>query len=222
MYDPQPPPPPTIRFTPQRDYRRYGSASVVFELVDVEDQIATQRAGYPVYTQKEILKITFPGQGPKVVEVNDEHRREYAAEYAAFRQGLEQPASGMPLKQWAQLPRNDYEALKAHGFQTVEQLADAPDSVKTKLGAAGVWVKRAQEFLKAATEGPGVVVALREQIETMRMQMIQQQNQIMQLLQRVEAETGDRLLTPEMVTAHDQKIAEIKGELPAKKAKKVS
>lgn len=205
--------------------KKYGNASIQFDIAWVENKRKSVEEGRVVMEPHEVLHIDFPGQGRKTVEVTEGHRTgEYAEHYRAWKEGRETPPVGFPLGQWPQMSRADLDALVAEGFQTVEQLAEAPDVTKNKLGSLGVWVKRAKEFLASSKEGAGAIVALKEQIERQDATIKKQQEQIILLMQRIEAETGTRLLTPEMLAAHNAQMLSVKTsptpEASVKKSKK--
>jgi hypothetical protein len=83
--------------------------------------------------------------------------------------------------------------LQHLGFKTVEQLADAHDELKRKLGPTGRFIKMAKDWLDAANSSQFNVVALKQQLEREQKRTAKLEEQVELLLQRVEGNEGTDL-----------------------------
>lgn len=101
-----------------------------FFIESVEDPLASQREGRPIFRDEERVELTIPGVSQyniKVDIVNDSHRQRWPEQYKAFKAGMEISADGTPLEQWPILKRSQVLELKAMNFTTVEQVATMDD-----------------------------------------------------------------------------------------------
>jgi len=83
--------------------------------------------------------------------------------------------------------------LQHLGFKTIEQLADAHDELKRKLGPTGRFIKMAKDWLDAANSSQFSVVALKQQLEREQKRTAKLEEQVELLLQRVEGNEGTDL-----------------------------
>jgi hypothetical protein len=110
-----------------------------FFIDSVQDHVATEREGRPIFKDEERVRIYFPGDQTKrpVFKVTREHADKYPQEYAAFKSGQELALNGTPLEQWPILKRAQVMEMKAVGFRTVEDIAGMSDLAKQRLGMGG-------------------------------------------------------------------------------------
>jgi hypothetical protein len=141
----------------------------------------------------ECAEVFPPGGERTVVKLEESHKLEYAAEYAAWKATQAQPASGTPLSEWTMLPKSTCEELRYLGFSTVEQVAEANDAAKQKMGPLQNWCKKAKEWVDSAGCKQNEVAALKEKAERLekKVKKLEEQNEI--LIQRIEANEGIRL-----------------------------
>ena len=83
--------------------------------------------------------------------------------------------------------------LQHLGFKTVEQLADAHDEIKRRLGPTGRFVKMAKDWLDAANSSQFNVVALKQQLEREQKRTAKLEEQVELLMQRIEGNEGTDL-----------------------------
>jgi hypothetical protein len=119
---------------------------------------------------------------------------EYPEQYAAFMAGNEPVISGTPLAEWTPLNGSAMRELQYMGFKTVEQLAQASDDVKRKMGPLSRFVKMAVDWLAAANSTQSQVVTLREQLEREQARTGKLEEQVKLLLMRIEANEGTQML----------------------------
>lgn len=124
-------------FTRTNSFGEGGPRNIArFFMDSIQDEAATVREGRPIFKQVERVEIILPGNPHTrpVFNVTDEHRQQYAKEYEAFKQGLEMAPEGTPIEEWPILNRAQVLELKALGFYTVENIADAADYNLQKIG----------------------------------------------------------------------------------------
>jgi predicted phage tail protein len=122
----------TGEFKRQDQSRNY----VRFHLHPVLNEVRTKAEGRNVFEDVEFVEIAVPGDRFNIVvkAVADEHRYEYARQYAAFKQGKSQDeASGTLLSQWPGVSPARAEEYAYFKVRTVEQLADVNDEVLSRL-----------------------------------------------------------------------------------------
>jgi hypothetical protein len=119
-----------------------------FFLQTVDDVVASQREGRPIFRERELVQISVPGDqfSSPTERVNDVHKQRWPAEYKAFKEGLEPAVDGFPLEQWPMLKKPQVLELKALGIHTVEQCAVLDDRVLQRLRVGGM---RLREMAKA-------------------------------------------------------------------------
>ena len=125
-------------------------------------------AGRAIYDNVEMVEISFPGSVDKVSKVVTEQiKAHYPEAYAAFKAGNEMPLEGTPIETWAMLPINVVKEFKYLGINTLEQLAESPESVRKRLGTAQKWIEEAKHYLQSAKGGSGVT-KLRAEIKSLK------------------------------------------------------
>ena len=122
---------------------------------------------------------------------------EFKAGLAAHREGKEIPRHGTPLITWERILKSRREQL-VRRYQTLEDLAAGPDSSLGEIGLDGrVLRDMAKAELQAKKDLSPVVMELASAKETMR----QQQEQIDQLMARLDAQEKKRGRRAETETA---------------------
>ena len=122
---------------------------------------------------------------------------EFKAGLAAHREGKEIPRHGTPLITWDRILKSRREQL-VRRYQTLEDLAAVPDSSLGEIGLDGrVLRDMAKAELQAKKDLSPVVMELASAKETMR----QQQEQIDQLMARLDAQEKKRGRRAETETA---------------------
>jgi hypothetical protein len=118
---------------------------------------------------------------------------EYPEKYEAFMRGNEPVESGTPLAEWPLMTGAAMRELQYLGFKTVEQLSDANDDVKRRLGPLVKFVKLAKEWLDASSSTQADVVKLKQQLEKEQSRTAKLEERLELLMQRVEASEGTSL-----------------------------
>lgn len=120
------------------------------------NQIATDKAGHPVYDSVEKVEIIIPGQSLSTATrfVNNEIKNRWPQQYAAFKAGQEVAVEGTPIEEWPPLIPAEVANLKAINIMTVEQLASVNDAAFTTMGhGARALRDKAQAWLENAKGG---------------------------------------------------------------------
>lgn len=123
-----------------------------FHMEAVEDPIASESAGRPIFRSEERVQFIQPGNPNSPVQlVTNAERERWPEQYAAFRRGEEATVDGTPLEQWPFLKKNHVLELKAMGIFTVEQAAGLPDQACQKIGMGGTAIREnAKAYLNDA------------------------------------------------------------------------
>lgn len=130
-----------------------GSNHPRFFVDQIQDNVASEREGRPIFRDEERVEIIMPGNPHTrpVARVSDEHRQRWPKEYAAFKQGIEVSPDGTPLEEWTILKRSQVMELKGLGFKTVEHIRDMDDHAIQRIGMGGRRLKElASAFLDDA------------------------------------------------------------------------
>lgn len=127
-----------------------GGLAVRFYKEPVLNTAETEQQGRPVYEEVDYVEISVPGDRTNIVckRVTEQHKREYAQQYAAFKAGDAEQLVGTPLAQWPGISRAQVKELEFFRCRTVEQLAELSD---TSIGAIGP-IRRLRDNAKAYLE----------------------------------------------------------------------
>jgi hypothetical protein len=169
-------------------------ANVRFFMETREDRNASLEAGRYIAEEVPSISIQWPGCDETVRKISDQDKIEYPELWAAFKAGNEEyVGAGTPLKQWAMLPASICKELEYLGFRTVEQLSEANDSIRGRLGPIWQYVDRAKSWIQSANTPQSEVVGLREKLEKVEARNEKLLEQVELLLQRIEGNEGTRL-----------------------------
>lgn len=130
-----------------------GSNHPRFFVDQVQDMVASENQGRPIFREEERVEIIMPGNPHTrpVARVSNEHRERWPKEYEAFKAGMEMSPEGTPLEEWPILKRSQVMELKALGFKTVEHVSNMDDLAIQRIGMGGRRLKElAEGFLDDA------------------------------------------------------------------------
>jgi len=170
--------------------RRYAGANVKFFYAYNENREKTLKEGRPIFDEIPSISIQWPGMDVTVRRIEPQDIQEYPEKYAAFKTGSEPVESGTPLSEWPPISGSVMRELQYLGFKTVEQLANATDEVKRKLGTAAQFVKVAKQWIEASNSSQSDVVRLQQQLEREQKRTEKLEEQVELLMQRVEGNEG--------------------------------
>lgn len=177
----------------QQQRKRYAGANVVFFNAYNLNREKTLQAGREIYDEIPSISIQFPGHDVTVRRIEPQDIQEYPDKYAAFMAGNDPVESGTPLASWTLMNGAANKELQYLGFKTVEQLAEASDEAKRKMGTLSKYVKMAKDWLEAANGTPAQIVSLQQQLDRANARSKKLEEQLEILMQRVEASEGTDL-----------------------------
>lgn len=192
-----------IMYGEQPQKKRFAGANVRFFNAYQENRIKSQEAGRPIFDEIPSISIQFPGMDETVRKIEPRDIEEYPELYKAFKSGSEPVQDGTPLQEWTLLPGTAMRELQYLGFKTVEQLAEANDDVKRRMGPLVQYVKRAKDWIEAANTPQNEIVALRESLEKERTRTLRLEEQLALLMQRIDATEGNDFFTKRVVAVPD-------------------
>jgi hypothetical protein len=128
-------------------------------------EFESAKAGQQIWRDVEMVEIIVPGDNKNVWagRVKAEHRERWPDWYKAFKEGLEPPQDGYPLKEWPLLSPAQVANFAALNIQTVEALAALPDGALQHLGMGGFQIRdKAQKWLAVQADSSALNAALAE------------------------------------------------------------
>lgn len=177
----------------QQQRKRFHGANVRFFNSYNENKEKSLQAGRSIFDEIPSISIQYPGGDETVRKIEPQDVADYPELYAAYKAGSEAVVSGTPLAEWPLMNGSTLRELQHLGFRTVEQLAEAHDEIKRKLGPTGRFIKMAKDWLDAANSSQFNVVALKQQLEREQKRTAKLEEQVELLLQRVEGNEGTDL-----------------------------
>lgn len=162
--------------------------AIRFHVEAVQDGEKTDEAGRPIFKDVEFIEKRVPGDRLNVVDrpITDADKKEFALQYRAFKEGLGDPKSGTPLKEWPPLSKSQIETLNYAGIRTVEDLAGLTEDNAKRIGAGVLsLVKKANDYLANASTG-APLSQLRSELEQERLEKQTLQRQVQELGEAVE------------------------------------
>ena len=122
--------------------------------------------GRPIFKDVEHVRIMIPGDKLSIVDriASPDDKQRFAAHYEKFKAGQANEVVGTRLEIVPWMTRSKVEEYKFFGIHTVEQLADASDSVGQKFPGFQADKVKAKNFLEATTGTSGRVAELEKQV----------------------------------------------------------
>ena len=101
-----------------------------------KNNFLSERAGKEEGEFKDFIIIRGLGQDKSVPDmpVQDQHKAEYAREWALYQSGQKQEAEGTPLKTWSVMDERLVKRLNSHGLYTIEAVRDVSDGAVYAMG----------------------------------------------------------------------------------------
>lgn len=154
-----------------------------FMVVAVQDDLATQRQGYPIFRDEEHVRIHMPGNNLSipVERVNEGHIRRWPEHYKEFKAGREMSHQGTPLEMWPVCGKSQVLFLKHHGIHTVEEMSDVSDFNLSQLGMGARQLRDlAKTFLDSAARN-AMTNSLMKENDKLATELLDAQKQIVEL-----------------------------------------
>jgi hypothetical protein len=116
----------------------------------------SEKAGRPIYEDREYVQIMIKGQDKQVVvhEVSNEHKRRFPIAYHLFKQQKPAPVVGTPIEMMPGVGPSMAHNLKGLNLRTVEDLANVSDEntlqsigmgARDLVAKAKAWISRSTE-----------------------------------------------------------------------------
>lgn len=164
--------------------------AIRFFMDALQDPEASQKEGRLVARDVPFVEIRVRGDrnNIQIRPVRDDDKRRWPEVWRAFEAGMATPVTGTPLKEWPAVSKSFVMELNYLGYTTVEELANASDSVCAKVPGLQQYKQKAivfLEFSKKSSEPGNIADQLNEMrnlIETQNRQL-QEQSQIIARLQ---------------------------------------
>lgn len=120
-----------------------------FFIESVQDMLASEAAGRPIFKDEERVQILMPANRllSPVHRVTDEHRNRWPNEYRAFREGIEIAPDGTPLEQWNILSKAQVYEFKGIHIRTIEDVAGMADSAMQQIPFGSRFREAARAYL---------------------------------------------------------------------------
>ena len=167
-----------------------------FEMNPVQQIAASEKAGRPIFADKEFIRIITAADKRSEVyrEVTDGDRDRFHEQYKRFKEGLEgkDQIVGTRLSEWPHLTASQVKELEGINIMTVEQLAALTDTAKQTLGmGANTLVAAARAYLESAKDS-STAVALAAENERLRNDVTMLTEQVKELASRLEASENEK------------------------------
>lgn len=148
--------PPYVRFEQRPEEDRNASIRAGRQVtVDVDYAIVTPQGSKDMIPRRVDEWFTYLDSQVKQDRLNPTWLVSWREGYKLWKQGLEIPLEGTPIKTWPVLSPSQILTLQSLSILTVEDLAAANDESLSRIGMGAAQLKqRAQDWLKNAS-GPG-------------------------------------------------------------------
>lgn len=142
-------------------------------------------SGKQVPVWGDFIEIIVPGSVDRVnTQVNDQHRRRFPEQWESYQKGEEANVVGTNILEWQGVHRELGVMLRAKGFYTVEQLAQASDAAIAKIGPGG------REVVAKAKAAMADSTKLKD-LQQENAQVLKQLAQLQAQIARLEGQTDD-------------------------------
>jgi hypothetical protein len=127
--------------------------AVKFYSQPIKNDEKTAQEGRPIFDDTEMIEIRVRGDRNNVVQrpIRPEDKQRFRDQYRDYKDGKAAEASGTPLKEWPIMSASMVEELRFLGFVTVEQVAEATDSVCGRVPGLTTMKQKAKAYLEFAT-----------------------------------------------------------------------
>lgn len=157
----------------------------------VHDPDESAKAGRPIFTDVNYIKIMVPGDPGNIIDrpvENEIDLRRFGRAYEEWkRSGVQAEGNGTPLEAWPGLTAAQVAQLKYYNVRTVEQLSAMSDANLQNIGPILALRQRARDYV-AVAKGEAPLTKVRAELEesnamiaAMKEQMKQQAEAIEQL-----------------------------------------
>jgi hypothetical protein len=150
----------------EQRYAQDSKLHVQFYIRPMLQTAASEEAGRPVFADIEHIRIMIPGDKLSIIDrlASSDDKSRFAEHYSKFKAGQGDAIVGTRLEVVPWMTRSKVEEYKFFGVFTVEQLADANDSVGNKFPSFQTDKRKCREFLEATSGTNARIAELEKQI----------------------------------------------------------
>jgi hypothetical protein len=172
------------------------SLLVKFFTAPLKNEERSVEEGRPIFDDVDMIEIRVRGTKDNIVQrpVRPDDKQRFRDAWRAHQDGEKAVQSGTPLAQWPVMSTSQVEEMKYLGFVTVEQIADANDSVVSSIPGLQTLKNKAKAFIEFS-KGAAPIEKLQSQLadsvnetETLRRQLAETQAALSKLVARADAE----------------------------------
>lgn len=162
--------------------------AVRFYMDAVEDESKTAEEGRLIAVDMEMIEIRVRGAKNDVVQrpARPEDYKRFPGAYRAFKDNKDVAYEGTPLKMWPPVSKAMCLELEFLGFHTVEQLAEASDTVVGKYAGMQKYKQLARSFL-ASSKDVSVISKMQKTNDDLQNQLASVKQMNDKLMARIEA-----------------------------------
>lgn len=152
--------------------------AVRFFMAPLKNEVRSAEEGRPIFDDTEMIEIRVRGDRNNIVihPVRPDEKQRFRRAYEDFRAGRNGEISGTPLAEWPAMSASTVEEMRYLGFLTVEQLAEANDSVCGKIPGLITLRNKAKMFLEFA-KGAAPMERMDKEIQDLKAQLDAQRRQ---------------------------------------------
>ncbi len=163
-----------------------------FFMMPVRMGFKSEQAGYEIWEDIPFLRIFMSGGNVHERKATAQDKQNYSQHWAAFETGQKQAQSGTPLEMWPVMTPARVMSLKLLNIFTVQNLAEAPDTVVQHIGMGGLDLREKARTFVAAAEGNAPIAALQAENAQLKTQLDAMQKQMADIISKVEGKTGKK------------------------------
>lgn len=139
---------------------------VRFAIQREKNEFRSEMEGRDIFEEVEVVFIRALGSKDEVSNiVTDEHRREYADQYKAWKAGQSAPLTGTPLDEWPGVSQSFIDEMRGYGVRSVEQLAALSDGIASQKPGWLTWRSKAQGWLDASSKQADIAAVAQAKAE---------------------------------------------------------
>lgn len=144
--------PPYVRFEQRAvEDRQKTQETGIFTYKDVDYALVTPHGSKDVHEEKADNWMRKQEKNVKDGRIPPQHYEYFKRCYDSYKEGLEEPESGSPIKDWAAISNAQRKQVLHANIRTIEDLAQAPEEAIEAIGHGARALKhKAQAYLESA------------------------------------------------------------------------
>ena len=133
----------------------------------VHMKAASDKAGHPVFEDRDFISIIIPGDATQSMEreVTERDKQRFWKQWQRYENNQGEEVEGWRVEQWPAITPGEAQALKHSNFLTVEQIANASDTQCKSLMGGMTLRAKAKAALEQAKDSAAVEKYAAENVE---------------------------------------------------------